>query len=385
MKRYEMIGVRNEEQANRILGRLVAALNGEIKLELDLEHSIINSSAEINPYILSIISSFEQVSIMKKDEAEATHHDHDEHEHNHEHGHHHTHDFGTGNQARRNMMIVFLMNLIFSLGEFVFGALFNSQAILTDAVHDLGDALSIGLAYFFEKTSSRKATTEFTYGYRRFSLLGAFVTSVILIVGASVMIVSTIPELANPTPINYRGVFWVAIGAIFINGVSVWLMSSGKSANERLLNIHLFEDLFGWILVLIMSIVLNYTNWYILDSILSLFLASWILYVTLPEFFRISKIFLQAVPAEIDLEDLHHQIEKVDGVIMISHFHIWSTDGEQHMMSLTVTTPLHSNEQQEKMKQAIRKAVLKYNISHITIEILYDPDRLINESASCEN
>lgn len=372
MKTYEIVGLRGAKQAERIHTRLANALGGSARIELDTEHSQIKLADDIDPYILSLISSFEQVSFIAIENMDRL-----TKKEGHEEGHGHSHDSGEGEHAERNMFIVFLLNLFFSLAEFFFGTIFKSQAILSDAIHDLGDALSIGLAYLFEKISSRESSTEYSFGYRRFSLLGGLVTSVILLGGAAVIIVNTIPQLVNPTPINHTGVFWVAIGAIVINGFSVWLMSGGKSANEKLLNIHLFEDLFGWILVLVMSILLNYTDWYILDPILSLGIAGWIIYMTLPEFLRISKIFLQAVPGEINTEKLHHEIMAIDEVQKISHFHIWSTDGQQHMMSLTVTTGLETNREQERIKQAIREIVIEYGISHITIEILYDPERFI--------
>lgn len=368
MKTYEIVGLRDEKQAQRIKIRLADALGESFKIELDTDHGRIKLSDEVDPYLLSLISSFEQVSFIADNKIESL---------NKKEQHGHNHGASNGDDAERNMLVVFLLNLFFSIAEFIFGTLFKSQAILSDAVHDLGDALSIGLAYFFEKISSRDSSPEYSYGYRRFSLLGGLVTSVILLGGAVVMIFTTIPELADPTVINHRGVFWVALGAIIINGFSVWLMSGGDSSNEKLLNIHLFEDLFGWILVLVMSIILKYTNWYILDPILSLGIASWIIYVTFPEFLRISKIFLQAVPAEIDTEKLHHEIMEIDSIQRISHFHIWSTDGQQHMMSLTVTTGLDTNRRQERIKQAIREIVFEYGISHITIEVLYDPKYFI--------
>lgn len=372
MKTYEIVGLRNEKQVERIHSRLAYALGESAEIELDTEHSQITLADDVDPYILSLISSFEQVSFIDVDRMVKL-----IKKEGHEEGHGHNHKAGEGNRAERNMFIVFLLNLFFSLAEFFFGTIFKSQALLSDAVHDLGDALSIGLAYFFEKISSREASHEYSYGYRRFSLLGGLVTSVILLGGAVVMIITTIPTLTNPVPINQQGVFWVAIGAIVINGFSVWLMRGGESSNEKLLNIHLFEDLFGWILVLVMSVILNYTNWYILDSILSLGIAGWIVYVTYPEFLRISKIFLQAVPGGVDTEKLHHEIIAIDAIQNISHFHIWSTDGQQHMMSLTVTTGLETNREQERIKQAIREIVIKQDISHITIEILYDPERFI--------
>lgn len=130
----------------------------------------------------------------------------------------------------------------------------------------------------------------------------------------------------------------------------------------------MLEDLVGWLAVLVMSIILNFTDWYVLDPILSIAIALWILYMTLPEFLRISKIFLQAVPDDIDSVKLRSQIESLEYVQVISHFHIWSTDGEQHMMSLTVTTDSNDEKSKEELKQNIRQIVLEYDITHITIE-----------------
>lgn len=146
----------------------------------------------------------------------------------------------------------------------------------------------------------------------------------------------------------------------------------------------MLEDLVGWLAVLVMSIILNFTDWYVLDPILSIAITLWILYMTLPEFLRISKIFLQAVPDDIDSVKLRSQIESLEYVQVISHFHIWSTDGEQHMMSLTVTTDSNDEKSKEELKQNIRQIVLEYDITHITIEVLYDPKYLIKNSIQCE-
>lgn len=386
MNNYHIVGLRSEKQAKRIRGRFCDALNihNHEDIYLDIEHSTIALPEDIRPYVISLISSFEQVSIVESKYMKKIYEDEHEHKNDSDHGHTHDHSFGEGKSAERKMLIVFFLNLFFSIAEFFFGSIFSSQAILSDAVHDLGDAMSIGLAYFFEKISNKEATHEFSYGYRRFSLLGALVTSVVLIVGGTLIIIDTIPKLLSPSPVHHTGVFWVAVGAIMINGISVLLMSQGESANERLLNIHLFEDLFGWLLVLLMSIVLRYTDWYILDPLLSLAIAGWILYMTIPEFIRISKIFLQAVPDNINLNKLREDIEALEDIQVLSHFHIWSTDGDQHMMSLTVTTPSNSQHTHEQIKQKIRRLVLEYELSHITIEILYDPDELIKKSISCE-
>ena len=379
MKTYKIIGLMNPEQARRVERRFQDALNDNAKISIDFENETITLPQAIDRHMISVISTFEHITMVDEDIFENRTHDHD-----HGHSHEHHHDMNEGQMAQRNIFIVFVLNLFYSIAEFIFGTVFNSRAILSDAVHDLGDALSIGIAWIFQKISNRGASETYSYGYRRFSLLGALVTSVVLIVGSILIVIDTIPLLFNPKPVHGEGVFWVAIGAIFINGFAVWLMRRGKSANEKLLNIHLLEDLFGWIAVLVMSIILRFTDWYILDPILSILIAGWILYHTLPEFYRISKIFLQAVPHDVDTNELYQMIQSIPNIHAISHFHLWSTDGRQHMMTLTVTTTSHNVKEHEAIKQQIRQLVTKYHISHVTIEVLYDPNQLINDSIMCE-
>ncbi|NLJ57468.1 MAG: cation transporter [Tissierellia bacterium] len=382
MESYRIIGLTSEKQAKRIEKRFREATDNKQDIKIDIDNSSITLPDDIDSNIIYVISSFEHVSIL---EAKISSHDQDDfsessHKHKHKHDHSYSHEINSGKKAQRNMLIVFLLNLFFSIAEFIFGSLFNSQAILSDAVHDLGDSMSIGIAWIFQKVSSRGADEQYSYGYRRFSLLGALVTSIVLLGGSVLIIIQTVPKLLNPEPIVVSGVFWVAIGAVIINGFSVWLMSRGSTTNEKLLNIHLFEDLFGWLAVLIMTIILQFKDWYILDPILSLLIAGWILYNTLPEFINISKVFLQAVPSDIDTKLLRRKIESIPGVNAISHFHIWSTDGKQHMMSITVTTDSSSIEEHVLIKQAIQQIVIEYNIYHVTVEILYDPKKLIRES-----
>lgn len=392
MESYKIIGLNSSEQGKRIEGRFQNALKENKEIKIDTKESSILLPDDIDKNIVSIISTFEQVSIIDENEhlSGDGHNHEDNHDHDHSHGHSHSHshshepDMNSGETAQKKMLVVFLLNIFFSAAEFIFGTLFNSRAILSDAVHDLGDSVSIGIAWFFQKISNKGADEEFSYGYRRFSLLGALVTSLVLLVGSVMIIIETIPRLFNPEPINVDGVFWVAIGAIFINGFSVWLMSRGRSANEKLLNIHLMEDLLGWIAVLVMSIILQFKDWYIIDPILSLLIAGWIIYSTFPEFIRISKIFLQAVPSDVNSHKIREKIEAIDGVHAISHFHIWSTDGNQHMMSITVATSSDSVEDYDRIKNEIRKLVVEYNIYHVTIELLYDPQNIIHESLSCE-
>lgn len=373
METHKIIGLTSGKQGKRIEKRFRQASNNQ-DIKIDIDNSSIRLPKDIDSNIIYLISSFEHVAILE-DKIPSDNHDNFG-----DNSHKHNHVIMSGERAQRNMLIVLLLNLFYSIAEFIFGTLFNSQAILSDAVHDLGDSMSIGIAWIFQKVSSRAADEQYSYGYSRFSLLGALVTSIVLLGGSIFIIIQTVPKLFNPEPIVVSGVFWVAIGAVIINGFSAWLMSRGSTANEKLLNIHLFEDLFGWLAVLAMSIILQFKDWYILDPILSLLIAAWILYNTLPEFIKISKVFLQAVPKDVDSKLLRIKIESIPGVNAISHLHIWSTDGKQHMMSITVTTDSNSIEEHVAIKQSIQQIAIEYNIYHVTVEMLYDPEKLIGES-----
>lgn len=173
------------------------------------------------------------------------HEHHLDHDHSHGHGHSHSHNHDIDISAPGKMLIVFLLNLFFSIAEFILGNLFMSSAILSDAVHDLGDALSIGLAFIFEKVSTKEADAKYSFGYSRFSLLGALITSTVLIFGSISIILKAIPSFINPHAPNEQGMFWMAIAAIIINAFSVWFLRGGENSNQKLLTVHVLEDMFG--------------------------------------------------------------------------------------------------------------------------------------------
>lgn len=293
--------------------------------------------------------------------------------------HHHTHEhaFTGSSKAVKNIKFVFMLNLTFSVVEFILGALFNSAAILSDAVHDLGDSLSIGLALFFQKFSTKEANERYSFGHRRFSLLGALITSVILIVGSILVILNSIPLLVDPQPVNSKGMFWLSIVAIGINGYAAWLISKGTSKNEKVLNLHMLEDVLGWIGVLIVSIVLNFTDWFILDPILSLVIASYILAKAIPNLLENAAIFLEAVPKGVDIRALEKDIKHIATVHAISHFHMWSIDGEENAVAMTVYVNTEDTKKQEQVKEEIRYLIKDANVTHSTIEIVVDKEFFI--------
>lgn len=290
------------------------------------------------------------------------------------HSHHHAHGLTGSNEAVTNIKIVFILNLAFSLAEFVFGVLFNSAAILSDAVHDLGDSLSVGLALIFQKISTKEANERYSFGHRRFSLLGALITSVILIGGSILVIINSIPLLVDPQPVNSRGMFWLSIIAIVINGYAAWIISKGTSKNEKVLNLHMLEDVLGWVGVLIVSIVLNFTDWFILDPILSILIASYILSKAIPNLLENGSIFLEAVPKEVNIEELEKKIKQLPNVHAVSHFHMWSIDGEENAVIVTIYVDTEDSKKHEYIKEEIRYLIKDANVTHSTIEIVVDTE-----------
>lgn len=297
--------------------------------------------------------------------------------HSSETGHHHDHHQGIesimNQETSKKMMIVFSLNLFFSAVEFIFGFLFNSIAIMTDAVHDLGDALSIGLAGYFERISTKEANERYSFGHQRFSLLGALITSIILIGGSTVVLMNAVPRLLSPEPVNHEGMFWLSIAAIAANGFSAWLMSRGSSNNESLINLHMMEDVLGWIGVLLVSIILNFTDWYFLDPLLSIGIAAFIIYKTWPLFKETIEIFLEATPKEFSRNDIEEKVLSIEGVTNVSHLHVWSIDGNEHAMTITISTGMDDINELESIKDKVRNNLSDYAIHHSTIEIVYDP------------
>ncbi|HJG48485.1 MAG TPA: cation diffusion facilitator family transporter [Facklamia tabacinasalis] len=373
--KYQLVGIRNQDHANKLFNQIKQLPNKEqIHLnEEELEIEVEDITCYEN---LQRLLSYEKVGLKSLDYHEHEHH-HSQ-EHNHSHDHSHDVDFTSGSQAVRNMMLVFGINIVFSVLEAIFGLLFNSASILADAVHDFGDALSIGLAWFFQKISLKGSDSTFSYGYKRYSLLGALITSVVLLVGSAVMIIHSGEKLMNPEPVNYQGMLILAIFAIIANGVSAWIISKGSSHNESILSLHLLEDVLGWIGVLVVSVVLHFTDWYFLDPLLSIGIALFILYKTIPEFMKVVRLFLQAVPDNIDSKKLREEIQNIDNINGLSHFHLWSLDGEAHMMSMTISTTSDSVQTHEQIKNEVRHILSENDIAHSNIEIVYDPYNILN-------
>ena len=279
-------------------------------------------------------------------------------------GHHHNHT--SHSNAEKNLSIAFFLNSFFVVIELVGGILTNSIAILSDALHDFGDSLSLGLAWFLQRKSKQGRDDKFSYGYQRFSLLGSVFLSGVLFVSSIFIIVEAVKRMIDPAQVSAQGMLWLAIFGVIVNGAAALRVKKGSSLNERSVYLHIMEDVLGWVAVLIVSIIMLFVNLPILDPILSLCISIWVLsnvYKLVKETFA---ILLQATPKDVDLVKLTAQLEQVAGVESIHDLHVWSLDGERHVMTVHVVSDHCDTVLIKKEIVAVAKA---FNITHTTIEI----------------
>ncbi|MGB1465059.1 MAG: cation diffusion facilitator family transporter [Alcanivorax nanhaiticus] len=283
------------------------------------------------------------------------------------HGHHHDHHHG--DDEGKAIGLAFWLNFTFTIIEFVGGLMVNSVAILSDAVHDLGDTLAIGMGWVLGKTSKRKADARFSYGYQRLSVLAAVINAVVLIVGSLFIISEAVPRLWAPEMPDATGMFGLAVLGVMVNGLGAWRLLRQPSMNASMIRWHLLEDVLGWVAVLVVSLVLMVWEIPILDPILSIGFTLFILFNVVRNLWASLKVFLQAVPAEVDVEALVDVLQEPSQVAGVHHVHVWSLDGQQHVFSAHVKLagelPLI---ELQRLKSEFRGLVVEMGFAHSTIE-----------------
>lgn len=266
----------------------------------------------------------------------------------------------------KKIMIAFLLNILFSVVEIVGGVITNSVSIMSDAIHDFGDALSIGISLLLEKISKKKPNDKYTYGYIRYSILGALITTIILTIGSILVIISSINRIFNPVKINYDGMIVFAVLGVIINFLAAYFTKGGKSINQKAVNLHMLEDVLGWIVVLIGSILMKYTDIRIIDSIMSIGIALFVLINSFKNLKEIVDLFLEKVPSNISIDEIREHIMEIDGVKDVHHIHVWSMDGYNNYSTMHVVV---DDDNVLKIKNAIREEMKEHGIVHMTIEV----------------
>lgn len=286
----------------------------------------------------------------------------------------------------KSLKLAFFLNLGFTIIEFVGGVLTNSTAILADAIHDLGDSIALAQAWYFESLSKKKGSSKYTYGYRRFTLIGAIISALILLLTSFYVLNEAIPRIINPEHSDAEGMVVLAIFGIAVNGFAMFKLAKGKGANIQIIALHLLEDVLGWVAILIVAIILLFEDIHILDPILAILITLYILVNVIKQLKNMLPIFLQAVPTEIDIKALEKQIISIDNVHSVHHLHVWSLDGNNVVLTLhLISNKILSPDEYSALKSSFKKIVDNYGIYHSTLEIEW-PEEIcrVEENSLCK-
>ena len=273
----------------------------------------------------------------------------------------------------KNIKTAFFLNFSFTLIEFIGGLLTNSTAILADAAHDLGDTFALGQAWYFENLTTKKGSQKYSYGFKRFSLLGALISTVLLLTSSLFILSEAIPRLIDPQHSNAQGMVFLAVVGVIVNAYAMFKLdrnNSHASANIKVVALHLLEDVLGWVAILVVAIILLFKDIHILDPILAILITLYILHGVQKNIKQIIPIFLQATPENINIDTLKTELESIDNVISSHHVHAWSLDGQHNVLTAHLIVSENLNKDQLfVLKERARKTIEKFDFFHSTLEL----------------
>lgn len=268
-------------------------------------------------------------------------------------------------KTEKNILIAFILNFAFSIFELVGGIFTGSVAIVSDAVHDIGDAASIGVSYFLEKKSTRPPNERYTYGYARYSALGSVITTLLLLIGSVIVVYNAALRIISPTAIHYNGMILFAVVGVIVNLVAALFTREGDSLNQKAVNLHMLEDVMGWIVVLIGAIVMKFTNFTLLDPLMSIAVATFIFINAFKNLKEVVELFLDKAPTSIPVHEIKEHLLEIDGVLDVHHVHVWSTDGQAVYATMHIVT----NADTHTIKEQIKAELKEHGIAHVTLEL----------------
>lgn len=274
-------------------------------------------------------------------------------------------------KSEKNILTAFILNLSFSIFEFLGGIFTGSVAIMSDAIHDIGDAVSIGLSFFLEKKSKKQPDERYTYGYARYSVLGGVITTFILLFGSAAVIVNAVERIINPAPINYNGMILFGIVGVAVNFLAAYFTHGGESMNQRAVNLHMLEDVLGWVVVLVGAIVMRFTDLVLLDPIMSICVAIFILINAIKNLKTVLDIFLEKTPNNISVDEIKEHICKIDGVWDVHHIHLRTLDGNNIYATMHIVTDADPHA----IKEKVREELAEHGIAHSTLELEASDER----------
>lgn len=267
------------------------------------------------------------------------------------------------------LRFAFWLNISFAVFELIGGVWIGSLAILSDALHDFGDSISLGLAWYFQHLSQRESDNKYSFGYARFSTLGALINSVILAGGSAYLIYISISSIGSHELPQTGWMMAIAFIGIIINGVAFKSLHAGNSLNEKTAALHLFEDVLGWVAVLIGAVVMYFTGWAIIDTLLSLGIAVYIGFNSIRQLRKSSRVFLQSVPADIDLPKVESAVLENENVKSVHNVRVWSLDGEEHIVSIHVVLKKDLRISEiEPIRADLKKALKESGLNEVTLQ-----------------
>lgn len=279
-----------------------------------------------------------------------------------------------------NIFIAFVLNLVFSVIEFAGGIFTGSVAIISDAVHDIGDAVSIGISYFLERKSKRLPDEKYTYGYSRYSVIGGLITTLILLFGSAAVICNAVHKIMNPSEIHYNGMIIFAVLGVIINLVAALVTRDGESINQRSVNLHMLEDVLGWGVVLLGAIIMKFTDITVIDPLLSIAVAIFILINAIRNFKDVLELFLEKTPEGICIPELKKHLLEIDGVLDVHHIHVRSMDGYHTYSTMHIVT----NGDHKEIKEKVRNELSEHGIVHATLELEDENEHCSETNCSVE-
>lgn len=268
-------------------------------------------------------------------------------------------------KTERNILIAFILNLAFSVFEFFGGVFTGSVAIISDAIHDIGDAASIGISYFLEKKSKKQPDAHYTYGYARYSVIGSVITTLILLVGSVAVIYNAIGRIIDPVQINYNGMIVFAVVGVCVNFGAAFFTREGGSLNQKAVNLHMLEDVLGWAVVLLGAIVMRFTDFALIDPLMSVGVAVFIFVNAVRNLKEAVDLFLEKTPHGIALDEIKEHLTHIDGILDVHHIHIWSMDGQTNYATMHIV----ANGDPHRIKQQVREELQEHGIDHATLEL----------------
>lgn len=281
-------------------------------------------------------------------------------------------------KTEKNILIAFILNLAFSVFELVGGLFTGSVAIISDAVHDVGDAASIGISYFLEKKSKKLPDEQYTYGYSRYSVIGGVLSTFILLFGSAAVIINAIRKVITPSEINYGGMITFAVVGVIINFIAAYVTRGGDSINQKAVSLHMLEDVLGWAVVLVGAIVMRFTDWVVIDPLMSIGVAVFIMINSARNLKVVLDLFLEKIPHGISVTKIKEKLCSTEGIVDVHHIHIRSIDGRNTSATMHIVTDADSRE----IKEIVRKELADLGIIHATLELETPEEHCIEKNCT---